>query len=433
MTAYELIDKKKRGEELTKEEIKFFTRGYLSGEIHDYQTSALLMAICLRGMTVEETVALTEEITASGDSLDLSSLGERTVDKHSTGGVGDKTTLVIAPVVASLGATVAKMSGRGLGHTGGTVDKLESFPGFCTTLSEEEFLKQTEKIGLAVIGQSGELAPLDKKLYALRDVTATVDSIPLIASSVMGKKLASGSRSIVLDVKYGSGAFMKSEEQAKSLAKLMVDIGRARGRKMAALVTDMDTPLGRAVGNITEVKEAIALLSGADIPDLYEVCLELSSTMLSLSIDIPHDKARMACAEAIKNGTALKKLAEWVGAQGGDSRYVFDTSLFPNPKYTHTVYATKSGYITRMDAERIGLVCCSLGAGRRSKDDEIDYTAGLEMLKKTGERVEKGEAVAILYTSKEVDMEAHREEYLCALSIDDSRFERPPLVAEIIF
>ncbi len=432
MRAYDIIDKKKRGEELSKEEIKFFTRGYLLGEIPDYQASALLMAICLKGMTTDETVILTEEITASGDILDLTALGEGTVDKHSTGGVGDKTTLVIAPIVASCGGVVAKMSGRGLGHTGGTVDKLEVFPGFRTTLTEGEFISQTKKIGLAVVGQSGELAPLDKKLYALRDVTATVDSIPLIASSIMGKKMASGSRSIVLDVKYGSGAFMKDEGSATTLAELMVAIGRARGRRMAALITDMDTPLGQAVGNLPEVKEAIALLSGEEIPDLYEVCVSLATAMLSLSLGTQEEEARRLCIDAIKSGRALDKLEEWIGAQGGDGSSVRDTSRLPNAKYEYTVYSNSEGYICRMNAEKIGLVCCSLGAGRLSKEDEIDYTAGLVMLKKTGEWVQNGEPVARLYSSGNVDFDALGQEYLDALVLGEIEPEKKPLIARVI-
>ncbi|MBQ9085456.1 MAG: thymidine phosphorylase [Clostridia bacterium] len=432
MRAYDIIDKKKRGEELSAEEIKFFTRGYLSGEIPDYQVSALLMAICLKGMTTAETVSLTEEITSSGDSLDLSMLGDRTVDKHSTGGVGDKTTLVIAPIVAASGGVVAKMSGRGLGHTGGTVDKLESFPGFRTTLTEGEFIEQTKKIALAVVGQSGELAPLDKKLYALRDVTATVDSIPLIASSIMGKKLACGSRSIVLDVKYGSGAFMKDAESAYALGKLMVDIGRARGRNMAALITDMDTPLGRAVGNIPEVKEAIALLSGEDIPDLYEVCISLAAAMLSLSLGIDEPDAAQRCREAVESGRALAKLEEWISAQGGDGSCVRDVSRLPRAKREHIVYSVSEGYVEKMNAEKIGLVCCSLGAGRRSKDDGIDYTAGLTMLKKTGEYVKEGEPLAILYTSGDADLEILEREYIGALVIGDKPKKNPLIAGRII-
>ena len=396
MQLYDIITKKKHGEELTDEEIKFFVEGYTRGEILDYQASALTMAICLRGCTERETATLTQAICDSGDVVDLSELGDSTVDKHSTGGVGDKTTMVIAPIVASLGAAVAKMSGRGLGHTGGTVDKLESFPGYRTSLTPEEFIGQVKKIGIAVIGQSGNLAPADKKLYALRDVTATVDSIPLITSSIMGKKLAAGTRSIVLDVKYGSGSFMKTAEDAETLARNMVEIGYRRGRRVSALITNMDVPLGHAVGNILEVKEAIEVLSGRGPADLREVALSLATEMVRLSLGKDALTARRMCEDAISSGKARAKLVEWIGEQGGDARYAADTSLFEAAAYSRPVYAPEDGYITAMNTEKIGLASVALGAGRVTKDDLIDFTAGIIIEKKTGDYVQRGDLIATL-------------------------------------
>ena len=432
MHIYDIITKKKHGEELTDEEIRFFIDGYTKGDIPDYQASALLMAICLRGCSGRETATLTQAVCDSGDTVDLSELGDRTVDKHSTGGVGDKTTMIVAPIVASLGATVAKMSGRGLGHTGGTVDKLESFPGYKTSLSPEDFIAQVKRIGIAVIGQSGNLAPADKKLYALRDVTATVDSIPLITSSIMGKKLAAGSRSIVLDVKYGSGSFMKSAADAEELAENMVEIGYLRGRRVSALITNMDVPLGHAVGNILEVKEAIEVLSSRGPADLCEVALSLATEMIKLSLGKDAAEARRMCEDAISSGRALDKLVEWIGEQGGDAAYARDTSLFPSAECVREVRAPRSGYIGAMDTERIGLASVSLGAGRVTKDDVIDFTAGIIIEKKTGDAISLGEVIARLYSSSEERLDEGERGYLSAITFADERPKELPLIHNVI-
>ncbi|MBR7117607.1 MAG: thymidine phosphorylase [Clostridia bacterium] len=432
MHIYDIITKKKHGEELTDSEIEFFIKEYTAGNIPDYQASALLMAVCLKGCTDNETATLTQAICDSGDVVDLSLLGDGTVDKHSTGGVGDKTTLIVAPIVASLGAKVAKMSGRGLGHTGGTVDKLESFPGYKTSLSPEDFLKQVKRIGIAVIGQSGNLAPADKKLYALRDVTATVDSIPLITSSIMGKKLAAGSQSIVLDVKYGSGSFMKSAEASEALARCMVDIGYKRGRRVSALITNMDVPLGHAVGNILEVKEAIEVLSGKGPTDLREVALSLATEMTKLSLGKEALTARRMCEDAISSGKALKKLVEWIGEQGGDSSLALDTSKFPSAPCKREVLADRDGYITAMNTEAIGLASVSLGAGRVTKDDVIDFTAGIIIEKKTGDAVRAGDVLATLYSSSEERLDEGERVYLSALTLGDDRPEELPLIHNVI-
>lgn len=432
MHIYDIISKKKRGGELTDEEIYFFINEYTAGNIPDYQVSALLMAICWRGCTDRETATLTQAVCDSGDTVDLSSLGDTTVDKHSTGGVGDKTTLILAPIVSSLGAKVAKMSGRGLGHTGGTVDKLESFPGYKTSLSAEDFLSQVERIGVAVIGQSGNLAPADKKLYALRDVTATIDSVPLITSSVMGKKLAAGSRSIVLDVKCGSGSFMKSAEDAAKLAENMVEIGYIRGRRVSALITNMDVPLGHAVGNILEVKEALEVLSGRGPEDLREVVLSLASEMISLSLGHPVDDARAMCEEAITSGKALLKFYEWISEQGGDASFARNPDTFPTAPLLREVRATASGYITAMNTEAVGLSVVALGAGRATKDDIIDFTAGIIIEKKTGDFVNEGELLATLYSSSEERLDDAERVYRGAITFGAEAPAELPLVHKII-
>ena len=353
MRFYDLITKKKHGEELSAEEIDFLGKAYVRGEIPDYQMSAFLMAVLWRGMTDKEASLLTLAIAESGDTVDLSMFGDRSVDKHSTGGVGDKTTMIVAPIVAAVGGCVAKMSGRGLGHTGGTIDKLESIPGFCTSLSREKFIDVVERVGVCVIGQSGNLAPLDKRLYALRDVTATVDSVPLITSSVMGKKLAAGSHSIVLDVKFGSGAFMSCAEDAVELASKMVAIGYDRGRQVSALISSMDMPLGSAVGNSLEVKEAIKTLSGEGADDLTEVCLAIATEMVRLSMKKDKDEALKMCKGAISNGSALKKLKEWIAAQGGDAEYIEHPEKFPVCEYSLDVKVSHDGYISKMNTEEI--------------------------------------------------------------------------------
>ena len=399
MRMYDLITKKKRGEPLATSEIRAMVEGFTKGEIPDYQMAAMLMAICFRSMTEEEMRGLTLAMAASGDEVDLSAFGSSTVDKHSTGGVGDKTTLIACPVVAAAGGHIAKMSGRGLGHTGGTVDKLESIPGFRTTLSREEFFAVVEKTGISLIGQSGELAPADKKLYALRDVTATVDSIPLIAASVMSKKLAAGSAAIVLDVKTGSGAFMKTLDDALALARAMVAIGEGAGRKTSAVITDMDVPLGFAVGNALEVAEAMEVLQGRGPADLREVSLALAADMLRLIGRGGFDECQRLAEKAVEDGSAFRAFAAMVEAQGGDASCLADPRKLPQAAFRLKVRAERSGYITHMDAETIGRAACMLGAGRETKESVIDHAAGIRILKKTGEAVEAGEAIAELHAN----------------------------------
>ena len=395
----DVITKKKNGKKLTNEEIDFVVRGYVAGEIPDYQMSAFLMAVCFRGMTKAEVAHLTKAMAASGDQVDLRVIPGFKADKHSTGGVGDKTTLIVAPLVASLGVKVAKMSGRGLGHTGGTIDKLESIPGFSTALTTDRFMEQVRDIGIAIAGQTGNLVPADKKMYALRDVTSTVDSIPLIASSIMSKKLAAGSNGIVLDVKCGSGAFMKDLASAKELARVMVDIGKAAGRKVAALVTDMDVPLGYAVGNSLEVLEAIDTLSGRGPEDLRTLCLELAAHMLSLAGQGSVEACRIRAKEALDSGAALRTLEKLITAQGGDASVIQDPKKLPTAQFSSELISDVSGYVSRMETEQVGIAASMLGAGRMTKDDVIDLGAGLILKKKTGDRVEKGETLAVLYTS----------------------------------
>lgn len=401
MRAYDVISKKKRGEELDEEELRAFIAGYCAGEVPDYQAAALLMAICWRGMSEREIYVLTDAMRASGGSVDLSEFSNLSADKHSTGGVGDKTTLIVAPLAAALGCRVAKMSGRGLGHTGGTVDKLEAFPGYSASLPPEEFLAQVRRVGVAVVGQSGMLVPADKKLYALRDVTATVDSIPLIASSVMSKKLAAGAHSIVLDVKCGSGSFMKTPAEARELAAAMVKIGREAGRRTAALITDMDRPLGRAVGNTIELREAIDVLRGTGPADVAELSLALAAKMASLSLGIDYAEAKRRAAEAIASGAAFAKFKEWIAAQGGEARYADAPELFGEAKHSAQLIAEADGYVAAMNTESTGLAAMELGAGRRTKDDTIDGAAGIYLHRKTGEPVRRGEALATLYTERE--------------------------------
>lgn len=429
---YDIITKVKRGEALSREEIRDTVFSYTEGNIPDYQMSSLLMAICLKGLSDKETSLLTEAVADSGRRLDLSRFGNLTVDKHSTGGVGDKVTLIVAPIAAAVGCKVAKMSGRGLGHTGGTVDKLESIPGFNTSLTEEEFIHQVESIGIAVIGQSEGLAPADKKLYALRDVTATVDSIPLITSSIMGKKLASGTKNIVLDVKYGSGAFMKTVEDAKLLAKNMVDIGKALDRRVSALITDMDTPLGLAVGNLCEVIEAYEVLSGRGPEDLREVALSVSAEMLSLAKEIPYEKALAAVSDALSSGKALEKYKEWIIAQGGSEEAAKNPLSIGEAPFKKQVICPYDGFIGSTDAEKIGLCSLSLGAGRKTKEDKIDPLAGIILEKKRGDRVKKGEVLATLLTSNEKLFKDAEKLLLSAYSFTDSESGKQPVIAAVI-
>lgn len=400
MRMYDIIMKKKENEELTTEEIKFFVENYTNGTIPDYQASALLMAICFNGMSKKETLDLTLAMRDSGDVLDLSYIDGIKVDKHSTGGVGDKTSLVLTPLVASLGVPVAKMSGRGLGHTGGTIDKLESFPGFTTGISEETFKENIQKIGIAIAGQTANLAPADKKLYALRDVTATVNQVSLIASSIMSKKLASGSDAIVLDVKTGDGAFMKNLEDSNNLAKEMVAIGKLANKHTVAVITDMNQPLGRNVGNIVEVKEAIDTLNGNGPSDFKEVVYELGSQMLiAANKATTKEEAFKLMDEAIENKSALNKFADFVKAQGGDESYVYEPDKFQNAKYTVEVKATQNGYVRNIFAESIGNACMMLGGGRETKDSVIDLTVGIYLNKKVGEYVEKDGILATIYAN----------------------------------
>ncbi len=417
MRMYDIIKKKRDGEELNANEIEFFIKGYVDGTIPDYQASALCMAIFYKGMTETETASLTLAMANSGDTVDLSEFGALTVDKHSTGGVGDKTTLIVAPIVSSLGCVLAKMSGRGLGHTGGTIDKLESIEGFNTALSPEDFFNTVKKTGVAVVGQTGNLTPADKKLYALRDVTATVDSIPLIASSIMSKKLAAGAKTIVLDVKCGSGAFMKTPEDAKALSLEMVKIGKNCGRNTAALITDMDKPLGNNIGNSLEVIEAIEVLNGKGPEDLKEVCLSLATEIVSLSKNVSREDARALCENALNSGMAFEKFKEWITAQGGNEKWLDNTELFPKAEYSYQVKSAENGYISSMDAEKIGISSVILGAGRETKNDSIDMSAGIILLKKTGDKINKGDTLATLYSNNKTSFASAEERFLDAITI----------------
>lgn len=409
MNMVELIRKKRRGEPLTQEEIGGFVAGYTRGDIPDYQASALLMAICFRGMDARETADLTLAMADSGDRIDLSAVRGIKVDKHSTGGVGDKISFVVAPLVAAAGIPVAKMSGRGLGHTGGTIDKLESIPGFRTELPNEQFLDNVNRYGMAIVGQTGNLAPADKKLYALRDVTGTVDSIPLIASSVMSKKIASGADCIVLDVKTGSGAFMKTAAEARQLAEAMVAIGQSLGRRTVAVITDMNEPLGREVGNANEIREAIATLRGEGPADIAAISLALAAHMTVLGGAFPdYDAAQERLAAMLASGEALAVFRRFVLAQGGDAAFIDRPELLPEAKRHIEVRAAAYGYVAGIDAEAVGLAAMALGAGRRRKDDAIDHAAGVTLLRKTGERVEAGEPLCVMHTNGDNVEEATR-------------------------
>lgn len=417
---YDIILKKRANLPLTDEEIRFVIDGYVKGEIPDYQVSALLMTIVFNGMNARELGTLTLAMAQSGNMVDLSNIDGITVDKHSTGGVGDKTTLIIAPLVAACGGKVAKMSGRGLGHTGGTIDKMESIPNLKVSLEQDAFINQVNKIGLAVIGQSEGLAPADKKLYALRDVTGTVDSIPLIASSVMSKKLASGAQAILLDVKVGSGAFMKSIEDARELAKAMVDIGKENGRSVKAILTDMDRPLGHAIGNALEIREVIDTLKGHGPEDLTHECIIMAAHMLVLSHKCDYETALSRVQEALDSGAALERLRMMIDAQDGDSRVIDDESLLAIGKFTYDVTAPQDGYITYMNTEQCGIASVMLGAGRTVKDGPIDYSAGIVMHKKTGDAVRMGERIATLYASDESLFTNAAQTYLAAITIGNT-------------
>lgn len=429
MNVYEIIDKKKRGLELNQTEIEYLINGYVNNEIPDYQISAWLMAVYFQGMTDRELLALTNCMTKSGEIVDLSSIMGVKVDKHSTGGVGDKVTLVVAPIVAACGGKVAKMSGRGLGFTGGTIDKLEAIPGLKTALAEEDFINMVNEIGLAVMGQSADIAPADKKLYALRDVTATVDSIPLIASSIMSKKLAAGSDKIVLDVTVGSGAFMKDKENAVQLAEKMVAIGNGAGKKTVAILTNMDVPLGKMVGNNLEVVEAIETLKGRGPEDLIAVVVEIASTMLYLAQIGTKEECMKKVKRVIADGSALEKLKLMVERQGGDGSYIENPDQFEKAIYQHEIIANNSGYIGKMNTEECGKAAVLLGAGREVKDDPIDMTAGIQFNKKTGDVVKQGDIVAIAYSSSKEKLQQGVQKISDIYDIVD---KRPQVVPEII-
>ena len=421
MDILDIIDKKEKGEKLTKEELQYVIDGYLNGTIKDYQMSALLTEIDLLGLKEEETINLTDIMLHSGEILDLGF--DNIVDKHSTGGVGDKTTIVLAPLVASLGVKVAKMSGRGLGHTGGTIDKLESIKGFKTSMSLDEFKNQVDKIGIALVGQMGNLVPADKKIYALRDVTGNVDSIPLIASSIMSKKLASGASSIVIDLKVGSGALVNNLDEAKELANLMVKIGKNNNKKTACVLTNMDEPLGYAVGNSIEVIEAINTLKGDGPEDLTDLVIKLGSLMVSMGLNISEEEAEEKVKENLYNGKGYEKMLEWVKAQGGDINNI------PLAKHSKEIIAPTDGYISFINALEIGKLSRKLGAGRLTKDDEIDLTVGIILNHKVGEYVQKDETLAtIFYNEKEVT----DEEILSCFKFSENPVEEPKLIIDII-
>lgn len=433
MRIYDILLKKRNGQELSEQEVTQIIKGYASGTVPDYQMAAFAMAVFFKGMSVIEISALTKAIVESGDQIDLSGIQGIKVDKHSTGGVGDKTTLVLGPLVASAGVPVAKMSGRGLGHTGGTIDKLEAIPGFRTDLSREEFIRGVNKTGIAICGQTGNLTPADKKLYALRDVTATVDSIPLIASSVMGKKIAAGANAIVLDVKVGSGAFMKSLDQAAELASTMVKIGEELGRKTVAVMTAMDEPLGYHIGNANEVMEAIQCLQGKGPEDLADLCLTLGSQMVYLAgkADSP-ETARGMLDLKIKDGSAFEKLKEMVENQGGDARYLDDPSLFPQASHTFEVRAEQSGFVSSIMAEEIGRAAMIVGAGRETKESHIDLSVGIRLNKKVGSQVEAGEALATLFVNDPAKSEEAGHLIRAAFSFADTPTKPSKLIKGIV-
>lgn len=428
MRMYDLITAKKNGREHTREELEFIVNGFVDGSVPDYQMSAWMMAVCLKGMTDQETAILTDVMAHSGDMVDLSPIQGIKVDKHSTGGVGDKTTLVITPIVAACGVKIAKMSGRGLGHTGGTVDKMESVPGTRTALDQEEFFAQVNKIGISVIGQSGHLAVADKKMYALRDVTATVDCIPLIASSIMSKKLAAGSDAILLDVTCGNGAFMKTVDQAIELAQKMVAIGTHNGRNVAALITDMDTPLGHNIGNSLEVMESMEVLKGRGPADLTEVCYQLAVNMLLLAGLGTEEECRAMAEKAVADGSAFEKCKQMFAAQGGDISVLEDYSRFAAARYSREILAEETGYIYSHDTEKIGSASVLLGAGRLTKTDEIDFAAGITLHKKTGDHVEKGQSIATFYADDEALFDSAEKMFKSGLVIKGEKPVEAPLV-----
>lgn len=428
-----MIVKKRNGIALTKEEIEFMVQGFTDGNIPDYQMSAMMMAVYFQGMTEEETLFLTLAMEHSGDVLDLSEIEGVKVDKHSTGGVGDKTSLALIPMVAACGIKVAKMSGRGLGHTGGTIDKLESFPGFSTEISIAQFFKNVQENGISIMGQTKELAPADKKLYALRDVTATVDNMSLIASSIMSKKLAAGADAIVLDVKTGSGAFMKKEEDAFALAKEMVKLGNNAGKKTIAVVSDMDQPLGNAVGNILEVKEAIATLRGEGPKDFETLCLTLGSYMLMAGgAAKEEEQAKNMLLEVIRNGKALEKLAQFIKSQGGDASYVYEPDKFMTASVIEEIPSPDKGYIAHINCEEIGICSLMLGGGRETKESSIDLTVGIILQKKKGDYVNRGEVLATIYGNDKKKVELAKERFLKAFLFTQTAPEQTAFIKGIV-
>lgn len=433
MNMYDVITKTKRKISLTSDEINYLVGGYVNGEIPDYQVSAWLMAVCLNSLTDRETSDLTVAMRDSGKVFDLSKIDGITVDKHSTGGVGDKTSLIIAPIVASCGGYVPKMSGRGLGHTGGTIDKLESIEGFSTSITFDRFIEIVNSAGFSIISQADEIVPADKKLYALRDLTATVDSIPLICSSIMSKKLATGSHNILLDVKVGKGAFMKNLNEAKDLARLMVSTAKSEGRNCRAILTNMDFPLGRAVGNSLEVIEAVEILKGKDKGVLYQLCIELSANMLELCGKGNLDECRALAEGAISSGKALDKFATMIEMHGGNRGIIEDYSKLPTSKKQYSVVVKGEGYVSEIDSEEIGICSLLLGAGRRVKGDAIDLSAGIIIEKTIGEKILSGESVATLHTSRDVDFELIAGRVASAFKISDREVQSKIILDEIIY
>ncbi len=433
MNTYDLIIKKRNGGELTQTELSYLIKNFVSGDIPDYQVSAFLMAVYFRGMTEMETLYLTNEMIKSGDTLDLGAIEGIKADKHSTGGVGDKTSLALCPMLAAVGIKVAKMSGRGLGHTGGTIDKLESFPGLTTAIDGERFIKQANEIGLVIAGQTAHLVPADKKLYALRDVTGTVDILPLIVSSIMSKKLASGADIIVLDVKTGSGAFMKREEDSFELARQMVALGKNAGKKTVAVVSDMDEPLGFAIGNALELKEAIAVLKGEAAGNLRELCLALGACVLmEAKLADSEQKARKMLENCIEDGSALHKFAEFVKAQGGDERAVYDTSLLPKAPFTFELPSPKSAYIKTIEAESVGRACITLGGGRQTKDSEIDLSVGVVLHKKKGDYVNRDESLLTIHAKDLPSAKEAEAILLASYGFDKAPVERPKFIKGVV-
>lgn len=432
MRILDIIEKKKLGEELSKEEISFWIKGLCSGDIPDYQTSALLMAIRLKGMNQEETVNLCQEMVHSGDILDLSEIEGIKADKHSTGGVGDKTSLVLGPLVASCGLKIAKMSGRGLGHTGGTLDKLESISGLNIFLSEDEFKKQVAEIGIAIVGQTGELVPADKKLYALRDVTATVDSIPLISSSIMSKKLAAGSDTILLDVKYGKGAFMHTVEDAKKLAKTMISIGKSLGKNTMAMITDMNAPLGRTIGNALEIKEAVLTLKGKGEESFTEFIISAAKIMLMQGkITSDEAEADKMLRENIKNGKAFLKFKEMVRSQGGNVDQIDDLDLLPKSKHIEDMKSKEEGYISKINSEELGILSMKLGGGRKKKEDKINYAVGIIMDKKVGDYVKIGDSLGQIHYDDLLDKQLI-DSFYQAYEFSKNKVEKIKVIEEIL-